>query len=215
MTQLFDDTGRAVGVTAVEIWDAKVIRLREEAKDGYIAMQLGAGPSKGQGKAVDGQSGGTAYAILKEFPNPDGLAVGATLGLDQLEIDERVAVSAISKGKGFQGTVKRHNFSRGPKSHGSRNYRAPGSVGGTGAARVFPGQKMPGRMGNERITEKNLRVADIHPQEKVILLAGAVPGTVGSFVTITSLAKPAAPAANKDATEAEPTAEPQKEKATS
>ncbi len=200
MTTIFDDAGRSLGVTAVEVWPATVLRLRTAQKDGYEAMQLGAGTakaprgSKTPRKTAVGNGGGTAYAVIKEFPlvtvgeGDDGPAIapGATLGIDQLEAGERLTVTAASKGKGFQGTVKRHNFSRGPKSHGSRNYRAPGSIGGTGAARVFPGQKMPGRMGATPVTTLGLKVAAVRTDENVVLLTGSVPGPVGSLVTMRS-----------------------------
>lgn len=193
MTTIFDEAGRSIGTTAIEVWPATVVRLRTEAKDGYVAMQLGAGTrkaargSKTPPKATIGHGGGTAYALLKEFPlTSDDVAPGATLGIEQLEAGERLTVTAVSKGKGFQGTVKRHNFSRGPKTHGSRNYRAPGSIGGTGAARVFPGQKMPGRMGNETVTTIGLKVAAVRAEDNVVLLAGSVPGPIGSVVTMRS-----------------------------
>ena len=189
MTRIFDQDGRSFGVTAVKALPGTVVKLRTAEKDGYEAMIVGAGEAKGRGKAFLGQTGGKAYRTLQEFPKAKGdIAPGATLGLDQLEAGEKVSVTATSKGKGFQGTVKRHNFSRGPKTHGSRNYRAPGSIGGTGAARVFPGQKMPGRMGNERVTAKNLTVAAIETEEQVVLLRGSVPGPIGSLVTMRSAA---------------------------
>lgn len=187
MTTVFDETGRASGVTAVEVWPATVLRLRDAEKDGYEAMQVGAGTKLRAGKALSGQGGGTAYAVIAEFPKTaDDVAPGATFGIDQFEAGENVTVSAVSKGKGFQGTIKRHNFHRGPMSHGSHNKRPPGSVGGVDAARVFPGQKMPGRMGAEKVTQKNLKVAAVHPAENVILIRGSVPGPTGQTVTITA-----------------------------
>ena len=185
MTQIFQEDGKSIGVTAVQVWPAAVIKLRTAERDGYEAMVVGAGERKRAGKSVLGQGGGKAYRLVKEFPKAsDEVAAGTTLGIDQLETGEKVKVSATSKGKGFQGTVKRHNFSRGPKTHGSRNYRAPGSIGGTDAARVFPGQKMPGRMGAETVTQKNSEVMAVHPDEGVVLLRGSVPGPVGATVTM-------------------------------
>lgn len=185
MTRIFDQDGRAFGVTAVKVWPGTVVRVKTAATDGYEAVQVGAGAAKGRGKAFLGQTGGKAYRVLREFPKTsDDVAPGATLDLDQLETGQEVSVTAVSKGKGFQGTVKRHNFSRGPKSHGSRNYRRPGSIGGTGASRVFPGQKMPGRMGNARVTQKNLIVAGIEAEDAVVLLRGSVPGPPGGVVTL-------------------------------
>lgn len=190
MTSIFDETGRQVGATAVEVMPAEVLRQKSANKDGYEAIVVGAGEAKEArvGKSVRGQSQGKARRVLKEFPKE------TTLGLDQLKAGERVKVSAVSKGKGFQGTVKRHNFSRGPMTHGSRNKRRPGSIGGTGAQRVFAGQKMPGRMGNATVTQRNLRIAAIHAEDNLLLLDGSVPGPAGSLVTITS----DAPAAKAD-----------------
>ena len=183
MTQIFQEDGKSLGVTAVEIWPATVIKLKTADKDGYEAMQVGAGTAKNVGKSVLGQTGGTAYKVVAEFPkSAEDVAPGAKLGIDQLATGDKLKVSATSKGKGFQGTVKRYNFSRGPKTHGSRNYRAPGSIGGTDAARVFPGQKMPGRMGAEKVTQRNVEVAAVHPDEGVVLLKGSVPGPTGSTV---------------------------------
>ena len=189
MTSIFDETGREVGATAVEILEAEVVRVKGD-KDGYEAVQVGAGQAKKLGKSVAGQGKGKSYKVLKEFPVlRDGIKAGDKLGIEQLEAGERVQVSATSKGKGFQGTIKRYNFSRGPMTHGSRNKRRPGSIGGTGAQRVFAGQKMPGRMGNQTVTQRNLRVAAVHSDDKVVLLDGSVPGPPGSLVTITSLAE--------------------------
>lgn len=204
MMQHFAEDGSASGVTAIEVWPATVVRLRKMDKDGYEAMQLGAASPKRAtkksakkddtapsrragktGKAVLGQTKGKAYDFLGEFPLADDeVKAGSKLGIDQFEAGERLHATAVSKGKGFQGTIKRHNFSRGPMTHGSRNQRKPGSIGGTDAARVFPGQKMPGRMGAERVSTKNLKVAGIHAEDNVILIEGSVPGPTGSVVTL-------------------------------
>lgn len=187
MTQVFDTAGNAIGATVLKVWPATVTRLRSKDKDGYEAMQVGAGAAKEKrvGKAVLGQSGGKAYRILTEFPKTkDDIAVGAVLGADQFQAGELVHVTSVSKGKGFQGTIKRHNFSRGPKTHGSRNYRKPGSIGGTGASRVFLGQKMPGRMGADRVTVRNVLVLSVDESEGLVILRGGVPGPNGSVVTL-------------------------------
>lgn len=185
MLQQFTETGAAVGVTVIEALPATVLRLRSEEKDGYAAMQVGAREKLRAGKAATGQGNGTAYQVVREFPVvSDDIKPGSTLGLEQFEEGEKVHVSAVSKGKGFQGTIKRHNFSRGPMTHGSRNQRLPGSIGGTDAARVFPGQKMAGRMGAAKVTTKNLVVTAIHPDDNVILLRGSVPGPNGVIVTV-------------------------------
>lgn len=185
MTRIFDHDGNAVGVTAVKVLPATVLRVKDRDKDGYEAIQIGAGLKKRVGKAVLGQTGGTAYRVVKEFPKPEAeVSQGGTLGIEQVAVGDLVNVTATSKGKGFQGTVKRHNFSTGPKTHGSRNYRAPGSIGGTGAARVFAGQKMPGRMGAETVTTQNVAVMAVHPDEAVVLIRGSVPGVRGGLVVV-------------------------------
>jgi large subunit ribosomal protein L3 len=190
MTQHFAGPD-ARGVTAVQVEPAKVLRRRTKEHDGYEAIQLGAlADEKGKkvlGKARLGQSGGTPYRVIAEFPVPDGdVKAGSELGIDQFAEGDTVVVSAVSKGKGFAGTVKRHNFSRGPKTHGSRNYRQPGSIGGTDAARVFPGQKMPGRMGNRKVSIKNQSIVAVHADLGVLLIAGSVPGPTGAPVTVTA-----------------------------
>jgi large subunit ribosomal protein L3 len=187
MTQVFDTAGNAVGATVLKVWPSTVVRLRTKDKDGYEAMQVGAGSAKVKriGKAVLGQSGGKAYRVLAEFPKTkDDITVGAVLGVDQLQAGELVHVTSVSKGKGFQGTIKRHNFSRGPKTHGSRNYRRPGSIGGTGASRVFAGQKMPGRMGADRVTTRNVLVLSVDESEGLVILRGSVSGPNGAVVTV-------------------------------
>lgn len=194
MTRTFDAAGNAVGASVIKVLPATVLRLKTAEKDGYEAVQIGAGDTKlgrNAGKAVRGQGDGKAYRVIREFPQPgsDGEGVGAlsqgqTVGIEQVKAGDVVNVTATSKGKGFQGTVRRHKFSTGPKTHGSRNYRRPGSIGGTGAARVFPGQKMPGRMGAETVTARNLGVVAVLEPEGAVLLRGAVPGPRGSLVVL-------------------------------
>ena len=189
MTQIFDPaTGGALGVTAIEVMPATVTRVKTAESDGYQAVVVGAGERKRAGKTAIGQSRAkTAYRVLQEFRDLAAKS-GDALGLDQFESGEDVQVSAVSKGKGFQGTVKRHNFARGPMTHGSRNQRRPGSIGGTGAQRVFKGQKMPGRMGHARVTQRGIRIAAIHLEDNVLLLHGSVPGSPGTLVSVTSRA---------------------------
>lgn len=192
MTRMFDAAGTAVGASVIKVLPATVLRLKTTQKDGYEAVQIGAGDTKlgkNAGKAVVGQGHGTAYRVIKEFPKVSGdestkLTQGQTIGIEQVKAGDVINVTATSKGKGFQGTVKRHNFSTGPKTHGSRNYRRPGSIGGTGAARVFPGQKMPGRMGAETVTTRNLAVAAVLEAEGAVLVRGAVPGPRGTLVVL-------------------------------
>jgi large subunit ribosomal protein L3 len=187
MTRMFDAAGTAVGATVLKVLPATVLRLKTQEKDGYEAVQVGAGTDKlgkNAGKAIAGQGGGKAYRVIKEFPQTGELEKGQTIGLEQVKAGDVVNVTSTSKGKGFQGTVKRYNFSTGPKTHGSRNYRPPGSIGGTGAARVFPGQKMPGHMGAETVTTRGLAVVAVHEDEEAVLVRGAVPGPKGALVVL-------------------------------
>lgn len=185
MTRMFDHDGNAVGVTVLKVLPATVLRVKDQEKDGYEAIQVGAGSRRNVGKAVLGQGSGQGFRVIQEFPKPEAaVSQGGQLGIEQVTVGDLVNVTATSKGKGFQGVIKRHNFSRGPKSHGSRHHRAPGSIGGTGAARVFPGQPMPGRMGAETVTTQNVAVMAVHPDEGVVLIRGSVPGVRGGLVVV-------------------------------
>jgi len=192
MTQIFDEDGVCHPVTVVEATPALVSAIRTAEKEGYVGVQLASGEQKAERltKARRGVHDNARY--VREFrfhPQKasalDGVKTGDVVGVDQFEIGDTVAVSATSKGKGFQGVVKRHNFAGGPKTHGNKHHeRAPGSIGATGPARVFKGTKMAGRMGGERVTVKNLRVVQVQPDANLLLLRGAVPGHDGSVVEV-------------------------------
>ena len=193
MTQVFDpEDGHVERVTVVEAGPCWVTGKRTADRDGYDAVQLAYGdvrekrlskPELGHLKKADAPP----LRRLAEFRDAGGeLEIGAEVKVgDVFEKGQTVKVSGVSKGKGFQGTVKRHNFSRGPVSHGSHNVRAPGSIGQAATpSRVFKGIRGPGQMGNKRRTQKGLTVVDVRADENLILLRGSVPGPKGSIVEI-------------------------------
>ena len=192
MTGLFMPDGRHVPVTVIEAGPCVVTQVKRVDRDGYNALQLGFGqrkpsrvnrPMKGHFK----KSGGRLFSALREFPvdNPDDFSPGQEITLDLFQIGDRVRVAGKSKGRGFSGVIKRHGFHRGPKSHGSKNVRPPGSIGCSAwPAKVIKGKKMPGRYGNERQTIRNLEIVDIRPEENLIMVKGAVPGHQSGLVTI-------------------------------
>ncbi len=191
MTQVFGDDGRVERVTVVEAGPCPVTAIRTPDRDGYTAVQLAYGAVK-ERRITKAERGHLAKAdappmrhVVEFRDEGDGLEVGGTLTVEQFEKGAKVKVSATSKGKGFQGTVKRHNFSRGPVTHGSHNVRAPGSIGASATpSRVFKGIRGPGQMGNKRITQRGLTVVDVLPEQNLLLLRGAVPGPKGGRVEI-------------------------------
>src|SRR5215211_2826716 len=193
MTQVFDaDDGHVERVTVIEAGPCFVTALRRAERDGYDAVQLAFGGvrEKRLQKARLGHLKKAGVGPLKhlcEFRgDPGELEVGAEVKVDSVfEKGQIVKVSGTSKGKGFQGTIKRHNFHRGPASHGSHNVRAPGSIGASAdPSRVFKGMKGPGQMGNERVTQRGLEVIDVRPDENLLLVRGSVPGPKGEVVEI-------------------------------
>jgi large subunit ribosomal protein L3 len=191
MTQFFDEDGRVERVTVVEAGPCRVTGIRTHDRDGYEAVQLAFGEvrAKSLNKPLLGHLKKADAGPLKhvrEFRDEAGeLQVGEDVKVDVFEKGQKVKVSGVSKGKGFQGTVKRHNFSRGPVSHGSHNVRAPGSIGASATpSRVFKGIRGPGQMGNKRVTQRGLTVVDVIPDENLLLLRGSVPGPKGSLVEI-------------------------------
>ena len=192
MTQFFDpDDGHVERVTVVEAGPCHVTGIRTLDRDGYEAVQLAFGEvrEKRITKAELGhlkKADAPALRHLREFRDEAGeLQVGETVTVEAFEKGQKVKVSGTSKGKGFQGTIKRHNFSRGPVSHGSHNVRAPGSIGASAdPSRVFKGIRGPGQMGNERVTQRGLEVVDVRADENLLLLRGSVPGARGTVVEI-------------------------------
>jgi large subunit ribosomal protein L3 len=195
MTQVFDpEDGHVERVTVIEAGPCFVTGIRRAERDGYDAIQLAFGETseKRLTKPKLGllkKAGVGNLRHLREFHGEPGeLEVGAELKVDAVfEKGQTVKVSGVSKGKGFAGTIKRHNFHRGPVSHGSHNVRAPGSIGASAdPARVFKGIRGPGQMGNRRATQRGLEVVDVRPDENLLLVRGSVPGPKGSVVEIRS-----------------------------
>jgi len=195
MTQLFDpDDGHVERVTVIETGPCYVTAIRRAERDGYDALQLAFGETR-EKKLTKPRLGHLRKAgvgnlkHLSEFRGDPGEAqVGNELKVDAVfEKGQTVKVSGVSKGKGFAGTVKRHNFARGPVTHGSHNVRAPGSIGASAdPARVFKGIRGPGQMGNKRVTQRGLEVVDVRPDENLLLVRGSVPGPKGGVVEIRS-----------------------------
>lgn len=184
MTRIFTDDGSVVPVSVIEVTPNTVTRLRSVEKDGYSAVQLGAGtarrltkPVAGQFKDLDKDQQRPRYVRELRTDGEASFEVGQQVGVDAFEAGELVDVTGISKGHGFTGVIERHNFKRGPKTHGSDHHRAPGSIGaGTYPGRVWKGTRMAGQMGNARVTVKKLTVIRVDPERNLILLRGAVPG---------------------------------------
>jgi len=189
MTQVFAEDGRAYPVTVVEAGPCCVVQVKNNDKDGYEAVKVGflEVKEKKMNKPMTGvckKVGVKLYKIMKEYPM-GGLKVGELLTVEQFAKGDKVSVSGVSKGKGFQGVMKRHNFSGGPGSHGSMFNRAPGSIGASSyPSRVWKNQGMPGHMGSERVTVKNLEVVDVKAGQNILLIKGAVPGANGTIIEI-------------------------------
>ncbi|HEY6674818.1 MAG TPA: 50S ribosomal protein L3 [Rubrobacteraceae bacterium] len=189
MTQAFQDDGTLVSVTVIEVEPNLITAVRSSDTDGYEAVQVGFGAVKSN-RVTKAHAGAFARLDapprrhLKELRGVTG-EVGDTIGADAFEVGDKVHVSATSKGRGFQGTVKRHGFGRGPVSHGSHNIRQPGSVGASAdPARIFKGQKMPGQMGNKAVTVRNLEVVAVDAENNELWVRGGVPGGKNAVVKI-------------------------------
>jgi len=198
MTQVFREDGTVIPVTVVAAGPCKVTAIREAERDGYAAVQLAfeevaerklSKPELGHLK----KAGAPPMRHLVEFRDAElgggeegeGPKVGDDVTVAAFEAGQRVKVSGTSIGKGFQGGIKRHNFSRGPVSHGSHNVRAPGSIGASAfPGRVFKGQRMPGQMGNKRTTQRGLEVAEVDAERNLLLLKGSVPGSRNSLIEV-------------------------------
>jgi large subunit ribosomal protein L3 len=191
MTQLFTEEGESVPVTVIEAAPNRVTAIRTADDDGYTAVQLGY-DEVAERKLTKAQLGhlkkteAPAMRHLVEFRDPDGeFELGGEVTVESFEPGQKVKVSAIAIGKGFQGTVRRHNFGRGPVSHGSHNVRAPGSIGASAdPARVFKGMKMPGRMGGKRVTQRGLEVFRVEADRNLLMLRGSIPGPKNGTVEV-------------------------------
>jgi large subunit ribosomal protein L3 len=191
MTQVFQEDGSVARVTVLEAGPCPVTAIRKQERDGYDAVQLAFGATKekhltraelGHLKKADAPP----MRHLAEFRGEGGdLELGGSVTVESFEVGTRVKVSGTSKGKGFQGTIRRHNFQSGPKSHGSHNVRAPGSIGASASpSRVFKGIRGPGQMGNKRTTQKGLEIVAVDAKENLLLVRGSVPGPRGGVVEV-------------------------------
>ncbi len=191
MTQRFMEDGKVERVTVLEAGPCPVTAIRMNDIDGYEAVQLafGAVKEKALSKPELGhlrKAGAPPMKHVVEFRDEAGeLLVGETVTVENFEVGQKVKIAGISKGKGFQGTIKRHRFNAGPKSHGSHNVCAPGSIGASATpSRVLPGRRMPGHMGARRITQRGLTVVELMPERNLMLVRGAVPGSKGQTVEV-------------------------------
>jgi len=200
MTQIFTENGTVIPVTVLEAGPCKVVQRKTKEKDGYNALQVGFGairaglvnkPEQGHIKANLG-SNADMMRVLKELKldDCDAYEVGSEIKADMFDAGDRVDISGTSKGKGFQGAIKRHGQTRGPMSHGSKYHRGLGSMGsGTSPGKVPKGKKAPGHMGAEAVTVQNLEVVRADAEKNIILVKGAVPGVKGALVTVKSTVK--------------------------
>ncbi|MEM6713669.1 MAG: 50S ribosomal protein L3 [Cyanobacteria bacterium P01_F01_bin.56] len=192
MTQIFDEEGNAVPVTVIQAGPCVVTQVKTAQTDGYTAVQVGykSVPEKALTKPELGhltKAGATAMRHLKEYrvEKTDEFELGQSLTADRFEPGQLVDVTGTSIGKGFAGNQKRHNFHRGPMSHGSKNHRLPGSIGpGTTPGRVYPGKKMAGRLGGKRVTTRKLQVVKIDSENNLLVIKGAIPGKPGGLLSI-------------------------------
>jgi len=191
MTQFFSPEGVVLPVTEIAVWPVTVTQLKNATKDGYEAVQVAGGQKKNLTKPVLGHLQGKKFRHIKEFRMPVGdLQVGDSWGTEVFTVGEKVRVIGISKGKGFQGVVKRWGFAGSPASHGHKDQlRMPGSIGATGPARVFKGTRMGGHMGSEQVTAKWLEVVKIDQEKNSIFIKGAIPGARNGVVYIISEAE--------------------------
>ena len=192
MSQLFDDNGNAVPVTLIQAGPCRVTQLKSLAVDGYSAVQIGYGLSKDKllNKPKKGhlaKSGESLLKYLKEYrvAETSDYKIGTQITVDNFEVGQKVDISGKSMGRGFSGYQKRHRFSRGPMSHGSKNHRLPGSTGaGTTPGRVYPGKRMAGRMGGKKVTTRGLEILKIDTNHNLLVVKGSVPGKPGSLLNI-------------------------------
>ena len=192
MSQFFDDQGRAVPVTLIEAGPCRITQLKTSDTDGYAAVQIGFGAAREKliNKPSQGhlsKSGEELLRYLREYRVQDlgGLELGAPITVSGFAAGQKVDVSGNSMGRGFSGYQKRHGFSRGPMSHGSKNHREPGSTGaGTTPGRIYPGKRMAGRYGGKKITTRGLTIVKVDSDRNLLVVKGSVPGKPGSLLNI-------------------------------
>lgn len=190
MTHIFDEKGNQVPVTLISAEGNVVTQVKTAEKDGYAAVQIGFGDGKNIKKPQVGHLAKAKKQVrnLREVQGENGKTyqIGDEVSVEVFAEGDLVNIQGVTKGKGFAGTVKRHNFNTGPKTHGSHNYRAPGSIGAGYPQHVLKGQKLPGRMGAVRVTTKNIKIVKVMPEENLILVRGAVPGPKKGIVLLTA-----------------------------
>jgi len=193
MSQIFDDKGRVQPVTWLEAGPIFVTQQKTKEKDGYVAVQVGFGAKKEKNARLDSQARQVKkpqkklgnYSVFREFRADNAVNLGDKIDVTAFTEGDAVNVSGISKGKGFQGVVKRHGFRGGPRTHGQKHSeREPGSIGSTWPQRVIKGKRMPGHMGTDRVTVRNLKVLKILPEKNLMAVSGAIPGPRGSLVEV-------------------------------
>lgn len=196
MTQVFAENGIAVPVTVLEAGPCIVVQVKSSASDGYAALQLGfEAKKKNVGKPMTGhfkKAGVSPVRVLREFrlESVEGYQVGQTLSVDLFQAGDLIDVAGLTKGRGFQGGMKRHGWSGGEATHGSMFHRAPGSIGASSdPSRVFPGHRLPGRMGPERVTVTHLEVVRVVPEQHLLVVKGAIPGATGGLVLVRNSVK--------------------------
>ncbi len=190
MTQIFDNERKLLPVTVIQAGPCGVTQIKTLERDGYASIQVGFEevserklnkPQLGHLRSKEGR----LWRYLREFPQLGECQVGALIKVDIFAKGDKVSVQGVSKGKGFQGVIKRHNFGGGPASHGSMFHRAPGSIGNSSfPSRVWKNKSLPGQMGNERVIIQGLRVVDVRPEENLLLVSGSVPGENGALVMV-------------------------------
>ena len=193
MTQIFDESGNIIPVTILKVGPCIVTQIKTKIKDGYNAIQVGYSNTSNKSLTQSElghlqKSNIQPLKYLKEFrmENVDEFEVGRVLNVDLLSVNQLVNIKGKTIGKGFSGLQKRHNFTRGPMTHGSKNHRAPGSIGmGTTPGRVLPGKKMAGQLGNKLTTIKKLKVIQLSSEENILIIKGSVPGKPGNLLSIT------------------------------
>jgi large subunit ribosomal protein L3 len=197
MTQIFDESGLAIPVTIIKAGPCLITQIKNLDTDGYNAVQVGYSetrsklltkPRLGHLEKV----GAPPLKYLKEYriQSSNGEVLGGTISVSSFTLGDRVSVTGKTIGKGFAGTVKRHNFTRGPMTHGSKNHREPGSIGmGTTPGRVYPGKKMAGRLGGKQTTIKNLEIVLINLENNLLVVKGAIPGKLGNLLSVKKITK--------------------------
>lgn len=196
MTQVFGPNGTAIAVTVIEAGPCVVLQKKDVENDGYEAIQIGFDTKKDNRankpeKGIASKASTTPKRFIREIKGIDlaGYEVGQEIKADLFAAGEVVDVAGVTKGKGFQGSIKRHNQSRGPMAHGSRYHRGPGSMGSIAANRVFKGQTLPGQMGGDNVTIQNLEVVKVDAERNLILVKGSVPGPKNSYVVVRTAVK--------------------------